>query len=182
MRLEEIEHLYHGTNNLFAEFDFSKAKPFKDFGKGFYLTTNLAQAQKWAQRKAENQNKAYLYQYQIDKVEKNKWKILELLSYNKEWVDFISRCRIYGEETEYDIIYDRMADNHVNDISETLQRYVENKVSADMVVEKIKWSDKKGVDQFCFKTKKAMQLLVNRKVFVFEKDDEQNRWKPAEVI
>lgn len=40
--------LYHGTDKKFKNFNFSFAKPNKDFGKGFYLTSDLKQAIEWA--------------------------------------------------------------------------------------------------------------------------------------
>jgi len=36
--------LYHGTNLDFAEIDLKKSKPNKDFGQGFYLSREYAQA------------------------------------------------------------------------------------------------------------------------------------------
>lgn len=53
-KIHQISRLYHGTNKKFDRFNFDKAKSFKDFGKGFYLTTDFNQAQKWAQRKGIN--------------------------------------------------------------------------------------------------------------------------------
>ena len=43
--------LYHGTDRKFKDFNFSCAKSYKDFGKGFYLTSNPKQAQQWAANK-----------------------------------------------------------------------------------------------------------------------------------
>ena len=36
-----LKQLYHGTDCYFESFDFRYAKSFKDFGKGFYLTSDL---------------------------------------------------------------------------------------------------------------------------------------------
>lgn len=36
--------LFHGTNVDFDKIDFSKSNPWKDFGKGFYLTDIYEQA------------------------------------------------------------------------------------------------------------------------------------------
>lgn len=36
--------LYHGTNADFDEIDLRKSKPNKDFGQGFYLSREYAQA------------------------------------------------------------------------------------------------------------------------------------------
>ena len=53
MKIDTVSTLYHGTAKMFQYFDLRYAKMFKDFGKGFYLTTNFMQAQKWAQQKAD---------------------------------------------------------------------------------------------------------------------------------
>lgn len=45
--------LYHGTNINFEAIDLTKSKPYKDFGKGFYLTDIQNQALLMAQRKCE---------------------------------------------------------------------------------------------------------------------------------
>jgi len=40
--------LYHGTNFDFDKIDLSRSNPFKDFGKGFYLTDIRSQAEELA--------------------------------------------------------------------------------------------------------------------------------------
>lgn len=42
--------LYHGSNIAIEEIDLQKTRPYKDFGRGFYLTSMKEQAQKMAQR------------------------------------------------------------------------------------------------------------------------------------
>ena len=44
--------LYHGSNMEIKEIDLLKCRPYKDFGKGFYLTTIKEQAEKMAIRVA----------------------------------------------------------------------------------------------------------------------------------
>ena len=46
--------LYHGSNVEIDRVDFSKCKPFKDFGRGFYLTTIEEQARKMSKRVSRN--------------------------------------------------------------------------------------------------------------------------------
>ena len=41
--------LYHGSNLEIIEIYFEKCKPYKDFGKGFYLTSIKEQAIRMAQ-------------------------------------------------------------------------------------------------------------------------------------
>ena len=45
--------LYHGTNIDFQEIDIAKSNPYKDFGKGFYLTDLRQQAERMALRKVK---------------------------------------------------------------------------------------------------------------------------------
>ena len=44
--------LYHESNILIREIDFSRCRPYKDFGQGFYLTEIEEQATKMAERTA----------------------------------------------------------------------------------------------------------------------------------
>ena len=44
--------LYHGSNILIKKVDFDKCKPYKDFGKGFYLTEIKNQASLMSKRTA----------------------------------------------------------------------------------------------------------------------------------
>lgn len=45
--------LYHGTNVFFTEIDLAKSNPYKDFGKGFYLTPELYEAEDMAKRRVK---------------------------------------------------------------------------------------------------------------------------------
>ena len=40
--------LYHGSNLFIDKIDFTKCKPYKDFGQGFYLTDIFPQAMEMA--------------------------------------------------------------------------------------------------------------------------------------
>lgn len=170
MKINEVKKLYHGTNKEFETIDLSFAKGFKDFGKGFYLTSSFSQAQKWAQKKGNREEKAYIYCYDVKITKNTDVKILELLSYDKEWVDFIAKSRMDGYETDYDIIYDRIADNQYQDISEALMKYADNEITVDEVIEKIKWSNPKA-DQFCFKSQKALEYLEETTVIIQQKNE-----------
>lgn len=174
MKINSVKKLYHGTANKFETFDFNKAKPFKDFGRGYYLTTDFIQAQKWAQKRADNLNETYIYSYEINHVDSKEWKVLELLQYDENWVDFIAKCRIEGYETEHDIIYDKMADNRFHEIAEALQQYAAHEIDSQEVVSRIKWNNHEA-DQYCFKTERALGLLKNREIIVQCRDD-KGKW------
>ena len=59
--------LYHGTNIMFDEIDLHKSKPNKDFGRGFYLSSDREQALQLAQYKAfQYGGKPILNTYEFD--------------------------------------------------------------------------------------------------------------------
>lgn len=185
LKIRSVKRLYHGSDQKFDSFDLSCARSFKDFGKGFYLTTDLKQAQKWAQSKASTKSEAYIYSYRLDKLKGNPemlsdLKILELLQYDKKWVDFISQSRIKGYETDYDIIYDRMADNNFIGISDILQKYIEKEIPADKAIEQLRWNNETA-DQYCFKTERALSLLTDQKIYVQYKN-KKGLWQHGQPL
>ena len=46
--------LYHGNDVIVEKPDIHVGKPRHDFGKGFYLTTDINQAAKWSKHKIKN--------------------------------------------------------------------------------------------------------------------------------
>jgi hypothetical protein len=55
--------LYHGTNQDFTAIDLKKSKPNKDFGQGFYLSREYAQAMDLAKIKVEQLETALICQH-----------------------------------------------------------------------------------------------------------------------
>lgn len=60
--------LYHGTNVDFDKIDLQKSKPNKDFGQGFYLSKEYAQAMDMAKIKVEQMESGepVVLRYEID--------------------------------------------------------------------------------------------------------------------
>lgn len=59
--------LYHGSNQIVTVIDFTKSKPNKDFGKGFYLSADKQQALEMAEYKTFMLSN-YLNAYERNKV------------------------------------------------------------------------------------------------------------------
>lgn len=155
--------LYHGTDTLFDEIDLTKAKDHKDFGRGFYLTTNKEQALFWAKKKSNSPNKnGYVYVYRLKDetilTDFINYKIRALLEYNRKWVDFVVKCRLEDFESGDDIIYDRMADSKHLELVHALEDYYEGEVSLSEVLSICRFSDT-SFDQYCFKTQKVIDML-----------------------
>ena len=178
LKIQEIKYLYHVTNTKFDKIDIDKyGSVFKDYGQGFYLTTNLQQAWNLAHRKANNQKEAYVYQYELKDFDSKEYNIYELLEYNEEWLDIIAENRIRGvcHIADIDIIYDRMADNKGDVLGKELADYLNDKKNGDEVIEKIRFANE-SKDQYCFKTAKALHLLINRKLMI-DSRDRRGYWK-----
>lgn len=164
--LDKVKWLYHGTDTEFEKIilNDNTTSPFKDFGKGFYVTTNKEQALKWAKRRAKTHNKSngFVYKYSLGTIDKGKLKIKELCQYDQEWLDYISNNRVNGEERVcFDLIYDKMADNTADNLNDILRSYVNDKLRAnpEFIINKIKFENEKN-DQVCFKSEEAIKLLV----------------------
>lgn len=166
--------LYHGTNVLFDKFDFNKAKPFKDFGRGFYLTTNYKQAERWARSKGRYNAEAYIYCYELAEGYRNDLVVLELLHYDKQWLDFIADSRLDGKETNYDLIYDKMADNTYLGLADSIVKYRRGEAVAADVIKSISFKAK-NADQYCFKTDKALAYLIRSRI-VRQKMADNGQW------
>ncbi len=105
--------LYHASKEIVQFPEIRKAKYTKDFSWGFYCTSNLEQAVRWANR-GEGEPVINYYFYKPD----NHLKILKFTEMSDEWLDFIAKCR-NGETHSYDIVEGPMANdtvwNYVND-------------------------------------------------------------------
>ncbi len=105
--------LYHASKEIVEFPEIRKTRYTKDFSWGFYCTSNLEQAIRWANR-GEGEPIVNCYTY----VENRELSILKFESMTDEWLDFIANCR-RGEIHQHDIVEGSMADdtvwNYVND-------------------------------------------------------------------
>ena len=89
--------LYHGSNIDIDKIDLTKSKPYKDFGKGFYLSADKQQAQRMAEQRTSIllEGKPTLNKYQFDEtiLDDNSLKILRFEKYSKEWANFVLKNR-----------------------------------------------------------------------------------------
>ena len=94
---ELYKRLYHGSNVSFSVIDLSKSAPKKDFGRGFYTTTDKNQAEKFARLKAKriHAKKGYVEVFNINYF--RDLAIAEFNSADEEWFDFVLRNRGYGD-------------------------------------------------------------------------------------
>ena len=80
--------LYHASKEIVEFPEIRKTRYTKDFSWGFYCTSNLEQAIRWANR-GEGKPIVNYYTY----VENRELSILKFESMTDEWLDFIANCR-----------------------------------------------------------------------------------------
>ena len=151
--------LYHGTNIDFKAIDFDKCVPFKDFGKGFYLTDIREQAEALAQKKSRLFGGSPIVQEYVfipEDAEKAGLKMLCFETPSKEWAEFIfsNRNRNSDFHHDYDIIYGPIANDGV---AYLLGRYEEGSINLDELAKELEFRDLNN--QYYFGTKKAIELL-----------------------
>ena len=149
--------LYHGSNMVVEKPRLIEQNRFLDFGFGFYITTNKAQAENFAQKIVIRRGGTPTVNvYEID--DHIGGKLLKIKRFNapdEEWLDFVSAHRngTYDGE-QYDLIIGAVAND---DVYRTLQVYSTGLLTKEQALESLRI--KKLFDQYVFATNEAISLL-----------------------
>ena len=151
--------LYHGTNMDFDVIDLSKSSPYKDFGRGFYLTDIRHQAEEMASKKTSLfRGSAVVQKYEFDEtwLESSELKVLMFQSATREWAEFIfnNRNRKMHFQHDYDIVFGPIANDGV---AYLLGRYEEGTMTIEELAEELEYRDLNN--QYYFGTERAVKLL-----------------------
>lgn len=149
--------LFHGTNMEFHSIELSKCKPYKDFGRGFYLTDIEEQAVAMAQRKCifEGSGEPIVQKFEwVENLEE-----LSILKFDRvsvDWADFIVRNRDRNQNWThgYDLIIGPVADDGV---VYQINRYFQGIIDLNTLVKELEY--KKLNNQYCFCSEKAIIQL-----------------------
>lgn len=151
--------LYHGTNQEFDIIDLSKSKPFKDFGKGFYLSDVEEQALDMARFKVSLSNGLPViirFDFNLDQLKKSDLKTLFFYDYSMEWIDFIISNRTGTASVNYDFVYGPIADDRVG---LQLQKYKDGQIDKQELLARLKYM--RGITfQYFFGTNDAIKFLT----------------------
>ena len=154
--------LYHGSNVKIEVPDLIHSKPFKDFGRGFYLSPDKQQALDMAFQKVNQtkEGKAEVTEFLFDEtlMASDELKVMSYPDYSEEWALFVlaNRDRQREQPThDYDIVYGPIADDGV---TYQLRRYEGGVISLSRLVEELKYA--KGITfQYFFGTERALNQL-----------------------
>lgn len=157
-----IKTLYHGSNLYIKEIDLSKGLADKDFGKGFYLTDILEQAEIMAARRTRIMGTGHptvnRYIFDDDVLRDTNFNV-KVFPDNpcQEWAEFINANRnasSTGFSHSYDIVIGPVADDGV---AFQLERYNDGLISLETLVNELKF--RKLSRQYFFGTEKAIKTL-----------------------
>jgi hypothetical protein len=176
VELQDGLYLYHGSYTPVESIDLKRCVPYKDFGRGFYITSSLEQAKKFIRLSlnrakmrglvSEDTNRGYVSVYKL-KLSCN-LQIKYFSEANREWLHFVisNRDNDYFAELKtsykkYNVVVGKIANDRT---AATLQAYVENAYGEVGTVE----ADARAIetllpnkleDQICFRTEEAITSL-----------------------
>lgn len=154
--------LYHGTVYDIENIDLSKSNSAKDFGRGFYLSPDRQQAERWAIFKSMQHNgtpKVYEFDFDECLLENGGLSVKQFEEYTKDWAEFIFANRKNLSEHnihDYDIVIGPIANDKVG---VQIRNYIEGNISFDIFIERLKYM--RGITfQYFFGTEKAIKYLA----------------------
>jgi len=150
--------LYHGSYMKIDVIDLTKTKPYKDFGRAFYLTKFYEQAKNWADRLGrEYKTEGVVTEFEFDEYayEDESLKVLIFDNYNEQWLDFIVLNRSNRKQIhDYDIVEGPIADDKVQN---RIIDYLNGGITKTDFLEELKWHEETHQVGFC--TIASLQFL-----------------------
>lgn len=160
--------VYHGSDVLFGNPQLKYAKPHKDFGKGFYVTTDENQAKRFAEIVARRNGSSDAFVMQFNVQNFDDLLMFEFDDTNEDWL----KC-IVGNRTEthksladawknYEVITGKIADDDTALVINAYMAGVYGQIGTEsaykMAVKMFK--PQKLKNQLCFKTENAIDKLT----------------------
>lgn len=154
--------LYHGTNTDFQQIRLDMSRVGKDFGFGFYLTTDKQVATRQAERKLLQYGTGakVVQSYYLDENKLQGLKVLRFEAYTEGWADFILLNRQNKERhsaLNYDVVIGPIANDTVGF---QIRRYTEGIITKAQFLEEIKYHQ--VTMQYFFGTEQALSILERK--------------------
>lgn len=151
--------LYHGTNMEIKAIDLNQSRIGKDFGLGFYLTTERNVAFRQAERKfvQYGEGNVRVYEFEVDEETLRTLNVLIFEEYSLEWAQFVlknRKNRTRKQVHNYDVVIGPIANDVVG---YQIRRVEEGIISEEQFLEEIKFHT--VTVQYLFATENAVRLL-----------------------
>ena len=149
--------LYHGSNVAVSRPEILNSDRKLDFGVGFYLTSSLEQAERWARLVVDRRGggRPVVTVYEIDEAQLSTLRVRRFEKANRQWLNFVVANRESQiEDQKWDVVIGPVANDRTMPVirlfmakvytaAETLRRLLPQNLH----------------DQYTFKTVKALQRL-----------------------
>jgi len=160
--------LFHGSNVPVQNIDLSKCRPYKDFGRGFYLTTIESQAMQMAIRVARIHGgtpiiSTFSFDYSIYEDSSNS--IMTFDKPSREWALFVlnNRNRKYenisdalcNQDNKYDLVFGPVAND---DLAYLFRTFISGLIDVDALTRGLEY--KTLTNQYSFHTEKSLKYLI----------------------
>lgn len=149
--------LYHGSNVEVRNPNLRYGRNNTDFGKGFYTTTQMEQAEKWTEIKLDRakSGKRIVSVYEVDDalITNPELRIREFHGVDAAWLDFVVSCR-KGQEHDFDLVFGPVANDKVFTV---VNLYESGLLDAPAAIAELKAY--KTYDQLSFHTVRVIKEL-----------------------
>jgi hypothetical protein len=146
--------VYHTSDQCFDSPDVKHSRDALDFGKGFYVTRLIEQADKYSSRFLRAGKDAYLhiFEYTPD----SDMRIRTFEAYDEAWLDFVCNCR-KGKDAykQYDIIEGGVANDKV---FQTVDLYMAGVYNKEQALHNLAYEMPNN--QLCFITQEAIDRCL----------------------
>lgn len=177
--------VYHGSYCKVVKPSLDNGRTDADFGIGFYVTTDLAMAEKWASRKKT----AVINEYVLDTDKLN----AHTFSLDEEWLDFVIQNRTGGDTDfspdSFDLLIGATADDK---LFATIEQYESGFIDTDTAIEVLNCMEigrqicvrtERGLDNLHFsKSRKLPAERVDRLREINKADREKANRLTSEII
>ena len=130
--------LYHGSIVIVRRPSVVKGRNSVDFGPGFYTTTSLEQAKKWAElkKRRENAEHGIVSVYEVpDDIVDSRFKVRHFYGADRDWLDFIVENRKGNGVGGYDLTMGPVANDQ---LYATIRLYEQGVITAEAAIEMLK--------------------------------------------
>lgn len=149
--------LYHGSTVTVHKPSLRPGRSNADFGKGFYTTSVMEQAVRWAHIKQEREDAAHavvsVYEFDESLLETADWNIRRFTGADEPWLLFVTDCR-KSRPHEFDLVQGPVANDKV---FTTVNLFESGVLSAEAAILQLKAY--KTYDQLSFHTPRVISTL-----------------------
>lgn len=159
--------LYHGSNVAVEQPKIIASNRALDFGAGFYVTSDLKQALKWAKNvtRRRGQGMPMVSVYDVNEKNLSKLSILNFRLPDVDWLHYVSKNR---QNIYYDKVYDIVCGPVANDNTmPVLNLFLSGFLDEEEAIKRLLPQNLK--DRYAYKTERAIKVIHFLEVIRCEK-------------